>query len=148
METNGYILKSRVHYEYEKRIFYDGRNYYNIAHFVKTIFSPLLVFLTLLIRKHLSVKIMEKTVKNMLTEEMIPIAPMEGGDHEILRVSVDGYNSGIFIAKRWGSDKIVIKFDELHPIWEGAFATKYFFFEKPGEMSWGHNGEKMAIHLL
>lgn len=88
---------------------------------------------------------MEKIAQNVLTEEMIPIAPMEGGSHEILRVSVDGYDAEIFIAQRWNSDKIVINFDKLHPIWKEVFTTKYFFFEKPGEMSWGHNGEVMKI---
>ena len=91
---------------------------------------------------------MTKNNKKLLSEEMIPIAPMKGGVHETLSVSVDGYDAKIFIAQRYGSDKIVIMFNELHPIWKEVFTTKYFFFEKPGEMGWGHNKEKMKIEII
>ena len=29
-----------------------------------------------------------------------------------------------------------------------VFTTKYFLFETPGKMSWGHNGEVMKILLI
>ena len=91
---------------------------------------------------------MTKNNKKLLTEEMIPIAPMSGGVYETLSVSVDGYDAEIFIAQRYGSDKIVIMFNELHPKWGEVFTTKYFFFETHGEMGWGHNNEKMEIEII
>jgi len=59
----------------------------------------------------------------------------------------DSY-SEIFISENYGSDKIVILFNELHPHWGEFFTTKYFFFETPREMSWGHNGEVMKILVI
>jgi hypothetical protein len=97
---------------------------------------------------HLSVKIMERITQNVLTEQMLPIARMNGEDFEKMKVSVDGYNAEIFISENYGSDKIVILFNELHPHWGEVFTTKYFFFETPGKMSWGHNGEVMKILVI
>ena len=97
---------------------------------------------------HLYVKNMEKITQNVLTEEMLPIARMNGEDFEKMKVSVDGYNAEIFISENYGSDKIAILFNELHPHWGEVFTTKYFFFETPGEMSWGHNGEVMKILVI
>ena len=101
-----------------------------------------------IIRINWSVEIMEKITQNVLTEEMLPIARMNGEDFEKMKVSVDGYNAEIFISENYGSDKIVILFNELHPHWGEYFTTKNFIFETPGEMSWGHDGEIMKILLI
>ena len=44
-------------------------------------------------------------------------------------------------------DRIIIEYEEKHPKWDYYFVTKYFHFEKPGEMFWGHQGEKMYIEI-
>ena len=90
---------------------------------------------------------MEKITQNVLTEEMLPIARINGEGFEKMKVSVDGYSAEIFIAERYGSDKIIILFNDIHPKWEEIFTTKYFIFESPGEMRWGHEGEIMKILL-
>jgi len=90
---------------------------------------------------------MEKITQNVLTEEMLPIARINEENFEKMKVSVNGYSAEIFIAERYGSDKIIILFNDIHPRWGEVFTTKHFIFESPGEMSWGHEGEKMKILL-
>ena len=41
--------------------------------------------------------------------------------------------------------RVIIKFNAKHIRWVDSFQTKHFQFEKPGEMSWGHDGEVMKI---
>jgi hypothetical protein len=41
----------------------------------------------------------------------------------------------------------VILFDEDHPRWGEYFTTKYFMFDEPGKMHWGHQGEHMVIEI-
>ena len=43
------------------------------------------------------------------------------------------------------SDKIIIEWDEPNPIWPEQFQTKYFRFDVPGKMAWGHHGEVMDM---
>jgi hypothetical protein len=90
---------------------------------------------------------MEKITQNVLTEEMLPIARINEENFEKMKVSVNGYSAEIFIAERYGSDKIIILFDDIYPRWGEVFTTKHFIFESPGEMSWGHEGEIMKILL-
>ena len=80
-----------------------------------------------------------------ITEEMIPIA--SGNDEpKTIGIIVDKYPARCFLLDRgWNSTKIVILFDESHPMWEKVFTTKYFDFVEPGKMRWGHNGEVMKI---
>ena len=89
---------------------------------------------------------MEKITQNVLTEEMLPIARINGEDFEKMKVLVDGYSAEIFIAERYGSDKIIILFNEIHPHWGEVFTTKHFIFETSGEMIWG-DGEIMNISI-
>jgi len=88
---------------------------------------------------------MEKITQNVLTEGMLPIALINEEKFEKMKVSVDGYRAEIFIDERYGSDKIIILFNDIHPKWGEVFTTKYFIFKSPGEMSWGHEGEIMKI---
>ncbi|MDP7002934.1 MAG: hypothetical protein QF911_05130 [Candidatus Thalassarchaeaceae archaeon] len=94
----------------------------------------------------------EKITRNpktiAITEEMIPV--VVGNDElKMIRVIVDGNPASCFLNDRvFYSTKIVILFDEPHPRWEGCFTTKYFMFDEPGKMNWGHQGEHMVIHSL
>ncbi len=83
------------------------------------------------------------------TEQMIPIVNM-GEDIDSIRVLVDNYPARCYIraASFVGSDKIMIKFDEDHPRHGKEFLTKYFRFEEPGKMQWGHSEEDMQITCL
>ena len=94
----------------------------------------------------------EKNTRNSkttaITEEMIPIVV---GNDEIrtIRVEVDGHSAACFLHDRvWYSTKVVILFDEEHPRWGEYFTTKYFMFNDPGMMNWGHNGECMKIDAI
>ena len=83
------------------------------------------------------------------TEAMVPVVDV-GNEPESILVLVDDRPARCFISKpKWpeqtGSEKIVLLFDEKHPRCEYCFATKYFRFEQPGSMAWGHNGEHMRI---
>jgi hypothetical protein len=91
---------------------------------------------------------MTKNNKKLLKEEEIPIALMNKEVYEKINVIVDGYEAECFIVERWGSNKIVILYKKLHPRWGGFFTTKYFIFENPGIMGWGHNNEKMKIKII
>ena len=93
----------------------------------------------------------EKTTRNpkttAITEEMIPVVV---GNDEIrtARVIVDGLPAECFLHDRvFYSTKVVILFDEDHPRWGEYFTTKYFMFDEPGKMHWGHQGEHMAIEI-
>jgi hypothetical protein len=91
---------------------------------------------------------MTEITQKLLTEEMIPIAPMNGGDFEKLVIAIDGYNAECFIAQRIGSDKISILFEKEHPRYGKEIITKYFQFEKPGVISWGHKKEEIYIEII
>ena len=80
------------------------------------------------------------------TEAMIPVVN-PGDDIESIRILVDNYPARCYIraATYVGSTKIWIKFDEKHPQHGDEFGTKYFRFEEPGKMQWGHSGEHMTI---
>ena len=86
--------------------------------------------------------------KIAITEEMIPIVV---GNEEVrmIRVKVDDYLASLFLHDRvWNTTKVVILFDEPHPKWDECFTTKYFRFERPGKLDWGHNGEYMNIDAV
>ena len=92
----------------------------------------------------------ERFCKVPCTEAMIPVVDA-GNEPESIRVLVDNCPARCFISNpfvsSWstGSEKIVILFDEKHPSWGDCFETKYFQFEEPGRMTWGHNGEHIRI---
>ena len=73
---------------------------------------------------------MTEITQKLLTEEKIPIAPFNGEDFDKLNISVDGYKAQCFILERWGTNKIIIQYEEKHPKWNYCFITKYFHFEK------------------
>ena len=60
-------------------------------------------------------------------------------------VFVDGHESTIEIYECTWSERVRINFKKPHPRWEKEFQTKYFQFEKDGEMIWGNDGEVMKI---
>ena len=91
--------------------------------------------------------VMTEITKQLLTDEMIPIAPMNGEDLEKMKITIDGYNAECFIAQRMGSDKIIILFEKSHPKYGNEFMTKYFEFKEPGKMNWGHSTEFMHIKI-
>ena len=76
--------------------------------------------------------------KNII-EKDIPV------DGRCIDVIVDGYQATIEITDEARTPRVLIKFNAKHKRWDDSFQTKYFQFEKPGEMSWGHNGEVMKI---
>lgn len=81
----------------------------------------------------------------LITEQMIPIV---SGDEEYktIRIVVDGNPARCFLQDRgWNSTKIVILFDNNHPLWGDYFTTKYFDFVEPGKMRWGHEGDSIKI---
>jgi hypothetical protein len=77
--------------------------------------------------------------RKLITEKDIPVGK---GSIDVL---VDGYEATIEIYECTWSDRVRINFKKPHPRWEKEFQTKYFQFEKAGEMSWGHDGEVMKI---
>ena len=93
-------------------------------------------------------KITQNPHKIAITEEMIPI--VVGNDEiRMVKVTVDQYSAGCFLMDRvWYSTKIVIVFDEPHPRWNEYFTTKYFRFDEPGRMLWGHEGECMNMEAI
>ncbi len=93
----------------------------------------------------------EKNTRNpkttAITEEMIPVVV---GNDEIrtVRVTVDGRSAECFLHDRvFYTTKVVILFDEDHPKWGEYFTTKYFMFNEPGKMHWGHGGEYMVMDV-
>ena len=90
---------------------------------------------------------MTRIIKKLLTDEMIPIAPMNGEYFEKMRITIDGYNAECFIAQRMGSDMMIILFEKDHPKYGKRFITKYFQFSEPGIMNWGHLTEYMHIKI-
>jgi hypothetical protein len=85
-----------------------------------------------------------------VTEEMIPKssehADLSNSDENRLECMVDGLAAKVFIDdSRMGSPKIVILFVDESPTWGGAFSTKYYLFEDPGVMRWGHDNESMRV---
>ena len=93
-------------------------------------------------------KITRNPHKIAITEEMIPI--VVGNDEiRMVRVTVDGCLASCFLHDRvCYSTKLVILFDKPHPRWGENFTTKYFLFDCPGKMVWGHNGECMDIDAV
>lgn len=59
-----------------------------------------------------------------------------------LQVRIDGINASIFenVADGYYADeKLVILFEEKHPIYGDFFTTKYYFIEEPGKINWGQD---------
>ena len=92
----------------------------------------------------------ERFCKVPCTEAMIPVVDA-GNEPESIQVLVDNCPARCFISNPFvsnestGSEKIVIIFDDEHPLHGEEFATKYFQFEEPGKMQWGKYGEHMRI---
>ena len=87
-------------------------------------------------------------VKILITEEMIPIVS-DNDEPKTIRIVVDENKARCFLLDRgWSSTKIVILFDNPHPVWDDYFTTKYFHFVEPGVMRWGHNEERMKISKI
>lgn len=83
-----------------------------------------------------------------LNEDMIPIIR---GDQELkmIRVIADGQPGTCFLQDRgWNSTRIVIVFEQSNPTWGESFVTKHFFFERPGKMYWGHEGNFIKISAI
>ena len=76
--------------------------------------------------------------KNII-EEDVPV------DCGCIDVIVDGYPATIEITDEARSLRVLIKFNAKHKRWGDSFQTKYFQFEKPGEIICGHEGEVMKI---
>ena len=91
--------------------------------------------------------LMTKNKQKLLTEEMIPTAPLNEDVFDTLNINIDGYNAQCFIAERFGSNKIVILFEKEHPEYGDSFTTKHFQFKEPGKMNWGHEGKFMHITI-
>jgi hypothetical protein len=70
---------------------------------------------------------------------------VEYGDWEWIRVLVDNKPARCCTAQPGWGDKIIIEWDEPNPIWPEQFQTKYFRFDVPGKMAWGHHGEVMDM---
>ena len=82
-----------------------------------------------------------------VTEEMIPVV-VGNEEYRTVRVYVDGSPAECFLHDRvFYSTKVVMLFEEEHPRWGACFTTKYFVFDEPGRMSWGHNGESMSVEI-
>jgi hypothetical protein len=78
--------------------------------------------------------------------EVPTIQPIEGIPARGLPVYADGVPAQIFVIDRgFASDKIAIEFEVPHPRFDDFFGTKYFYWSKPGELGWGHDGE--IIHV-
>ena len=83
-----------------------------------------------------------------LNENMIPII-VGNQDLKMIRVIADGYKGSCYLLDRgWNSTKIVIVFDQPHPVWGESLITKHFLFVKPGKMYWGHEGKSMVISAI
>ena len=83
--------------------------------------------------------------KILITEEMIPIV-YDNGEPKTIRIVVDEHPARCFLRDRgWNSTKIVILFDNPHPVWNEFFTTKHFDFIETGKMHWGYNEEVMKI---
>ena len=94
----------------------------------------------------------EKITRNpkttAITEEMIPVV-VGNDERRTVRVTVDGHSAECFLHDRvFYTTKVVILFDEDHPRWGEYFTTKYFMFNEPGKMHWGHNGECMKMEAI
>ena len=74
-----------------------------------------------------------------IIEKDIPV------NDDCIDVIVDGSPASIEITDEARSLRVLIKFNTKHKRWGNSFQTKYFQFEKAGEMSWGHDGEVMKI---
>ena len=70
---------------------------------------------------------------------------VEYDDWKWIRVLVDNKPARCCTAAPGWSDKIVIEWDEPNPLWPDQFMTKYWRFEVPGRMAWGHHGEVMEM---
>ena len=46
------------------------------------------------------------------------------------------------------SDRISIQLEEEHPELGTYFTTKYFIFEEPGKVMWGHGEQRFEILLI
>ena len=89
-----------------------------------------------------------------LAESSIPHNPGPGfsnqpgvpyDDWGWIRVLIDNKPARCCTGEPGYSQKIIIEWDELNPIWPDNFQTKYYYFDEPGKLSWGHDHEVMDI---
>ena len=68
-------------------------------------------------------------------------------DHDpLIPVWVDGIKGKAGIGSFGAfSERLRIILEENHPELGQEFQTKYFLFEQPGQVSWGHHGQKFQI---
>ena len=93
-------------------------------------------------------KITQNPHKIPLNEHMIPIIAVDQ-DLKMIRVIADDHPASCFLQDRgWNSTRIVIVFDQPHPMWGESFVTKHFLFERPGKMYWGHEGNHIKISAI
>ena len=66
-------------------------------------------------------------------------------------VLVDGVpaKAGIGFFGTW-SERILLIFEEEHPIYGKEWGTKYYMFDKeePGKVNWGHYGESFRVEII
>ena len=81
-----------------------------------------------------------------LTEDMIPLSSEGASSNgEMIRIIADGLPAQCYIDDSRPSSRIELLFDEEHDRFHDYFSTKYFLFEEPGVMKWGHGEEPMQI---
>lgn len=82
-----------------------------------------------------------------VTDVEVPtVQPVEGVPVRGLPVCADGVPAQIFVVDRgFASDKIAIEFETPHPRFDDNFATKHFYWPRPGELGWGHDGEIIRV---
>lgn len=64
-------------------------------------------------------------------------------------VLVDGIRGFASVGSQGGySTRILISLDEEHPDLGREFVTKYFIFDAPGLVKWGHYGKSFTIEKI
>ena len=74
----------------------------------------------------------------MISEEFIE----KNGPVDIL---VDNHEATIEITHELWSPRVLIKFKNKHEKWGDSFQTKYFEFDRDGNMIWGHERKTIKI---
>ena len=82
-----------------------------------------------------------------LHRDATPFSPGELSDpHPVL---VDGIRGMASVGSHGAySDRICITLEEEHPDLGREFGTKYFVFDEPGVVRWGHEGKHFTIEKI
>ena len=82
-----------------------------------------------------------------LLRDATPFSPGEISDpHPVL---VDGIRGMASVGSHGAySDRIYITLEEEHPDLGREFGTKYFLFDEPGVVRWGHEGKHFTIEKI